>query len=151
MRITRSAGVYKLDDTLFIHSFAETVNGGWLEFPPVFAVPVNSNLNDIGNSIQKALAASRKGVPFPRNWNEVKSPVLHVAGAASADQFEATALSCSIDTDGTQIRFTPNRNLVMAKTGFGFEPINDSSVEIPSHSPLADIGTALLCAVDCCE
>lgn len=115
---------------------------------PVFSLPSDASVEDLGLAVRKVLAASSSGVPHPQDWTAVSSPVLEAAGVRSWSTFERDALVCEIADEDEVLAFTPTRNLGAGK---GYEHKNDQEVRIPSISSYAEIGSALLQAFGSCE
>jgi hypothetical protein len=149
--VKKSAGVYKRKNDFIIHPYSRTTVGLWIGSGSPISCNINSQANELGDTLTRALSESKTNVPHPKDaaeWKASNVPILKFFKAKSFSSAMKGAFYCNIEDDGGILLFTPYRNMG-AKNGF--VPILEKEIKIPSDSCMEEIGNTLLKAFESCE
>ena len=146
MNNTRSAAVYKRDNTFYLHPLVWTDTGLLVTNPPFVAVDADAEDDELGHAVKEILAASARTVPHPSEWGLVK-PLLELAGVGSEPSFFRTASQIHVEENGEEIRLTPLRNL---KKSSLYDALPERTIVVARPSDRA-LGNAVREAFDAAE
>ena len=138
----KAATIYERKGMLYVHSSSKTTAGIWMITPPVLAV-VKHDTAGVGRAIRECLSASREGVPHPKVFTDLFTPVLNLAGVKSIGTFGKLAKCVEAEMDdGARVTLTPTRN---GGSREGFVPLPDKAL-VALNSDEA-LGTAAVAAL----
>jgi hypothetical protein len=147
--MSRSAGVYLLEDALVLHAQARTRAGIGLAVPPVWRLAVNATPAEAGASVREALAAFREVPdPSPADRKLWTATFFKAAGVRSWRALEGGTRSCWIEERGGDPFFTPLRNGGNNGATKGFQPFGVPPVVVDPALGAEAIGRGLLDALN---
>ena len=88
------------------------------------------DLGELGQAVQKCLAASREGVPHPDRFTDLFNPILSLAGVKSFGVFMKSAKCVEVELDAAIVTLIPTRN---AGVENGFSPLLDKAKTLDSE------------------
>ena len=147
----RIASIYKLKDRILVHADSRTTDGVWVAAAPFLSLPLDSNPDDIGDAIAKALASSADNIPHPTDWRAVAAPRLSAAGVRSERSFQADAAHVSVSLYRREYIVEPHRNGGTSGADKGFHAIPELRRLIGPDGTPATIGQAVIEALASCE
>ena len=142
----KAAVVYERNRMLYLNALSKTTVGIWMFTPPVFAVE-RDDLTGIVRAVEECLLGSKVGVPHPKVFTNLVTPLLDLAGVKSLGAFEKSAKCVQVRMDDDRVVIlTPTRN---GGSREGFVPLPDkaivtsSSDEVLSSAVVAALAEAL--------
>src|SRR5262245_31225723 len=144
----KSVSVYQRKATTYVHPQNETVEGLWILATPVTSVGNEASDEETGRVIEAALKQSKQGVRHPSVWTGLTKPLFERAKVRSWSEFVKGARSCSVESDGEQLKFIPYRNL--GPRG-GFTAIGEKALSCSSTESSQAIGALLRAALSLAE
>jgi len=138
----KSATIYECKGKLYIHSSSKSTAGVWIINAPVLVVD-KGNVEEVGRSIRKCLAASREAMPHPKSFANLFDPVLDLAGVKSLGAFVKSSKCVEIETgDSAEVTLIPMRNEGVNE---GFAPLpNKTEAILDSDEALGSAAVAAL-------
>jgi hypothetical protein len=119
----RRGAIYRKTDLLVVHPTHESVQGFALAGAPVLKVALPATDAEIGETIRRALAGWRHGVPHPTHWPTFGKEFLQVAGFRSWKALQDGALYCVFREDAGNLCFQPlAKSTGQSYEGFGAPP-----------------------------
>jgi hypothetical protein len=118
--------------------------GLWIGDGPVVVIG-EADRSQLGETVLKALARSRDGIPHPASWEGSFDPVLNVAGVKSWNLFVKSTKCVEIEFSTNRVSFVPTRNYG-AKDGFKHL---DARLDCPPTN--GELTQTLLAAFEACE
>lgn len=115
----RRATVYRRGGKYLVHASSRTTEGAWIVWDPTLAMSEDEEAGELGRNIVAALDGSCSGVPHPRDWKAVLSPLLALGGVKSWATFCKSAACVEVEEEGGRVALVPTRNL---GSDDGFEP-----------------------------
>ena len=146
-----SAAIYQLKDRLLVHPWQRTTMGLGIASEPYVSLPLDVDLNALGNCALAALAQSGKTVPHPLSWKGLNEPRLRAAGVKSEKAFQTGSRSLTIDRVGDALRIEPSRNGGARGDAKGFEPLPELGISVPLNSAAEALGSAIRAALKKCS
>ena len=128
------AAIYERKGTLFVLAAHRTKAGYWINDEQVVSIS-QPTLEELGHTIEQALARSQDGVPTPPPNAQTAEALLSAAGVRSWGTFMKVSRHLTVSCDGGALKVTPYRNLGMKE---GFEP--DPDLEVPSCASASALG-----------
>ena len=148
------AGALQRPEATLVYAEAELAGGGHLSEPPVFRLAPAASPEELGDAVQGALAAYRTAVPRPDHgeWGEAGKPFLKAAGFRSWRSLHRDAKMSWItqNPDGSYV-FTILKNGGSRGDRKGFQPFGVPDQKLRADASTAELGLALLGALDLCE
>ena len=142
----QSAAAYKRADGWYIHANSETTDGVSISSPPYSKLPLSASPTALGESVLKALAEFRQGVPHPTQWDD-SYPIYELAGVKSWAAFKKGASYVAIAADDQWLTISPSRD---AGPRSGYLSDVGEDVRIARAFSPHDIGDALIKAISLC-
>ncbi|MGO1073134.1 hypothetical protein [Lysobacter sp. CA199] len=139
------AMAYLRDGVVYVRPENLTVHRLGMGTTPVEAVEATAP-ERLGAAMERALAASREGVPHPVVWDDLTAPLREAAKVRSWSAFVKTAKFVQIERSATEVVFFPYKNVGPRKR---HEPLIGKELRRPSTS--TQIGEELLAVFDLCE
>ena len=139
----RSVSVYKRRDGLYIDTLCRATTGAWVGIGPLRKLSVGCSIEDLGKAVIEGLEQSKHGVPHPTDWDALLEPLLEAAKVKTYSAFCKGTRYCEVDFDGIRYTFLPTSN----KRGT-FDHLNDLKFSIPVGSSPAEVGIAVLRALE---
>ena len=146
----RRASATRNSATLFIHPVGTTVDGIGIDMPPVHRLDAAADPSDAGRALRESLAASTTRIP-PRFWREqreITKEFLKAAHVRSWRQLQTGAVACWIAERDGVIVLTPLRNGGTRGDSKGFQPFGASDVTVAASATDAELGAAVIEALD---
>lgn len=144
------AGAYRTSTTILLHPTAHTQRGLAVLVPPVRRLPKDADPIQVGFTLRELLRAPQAVIP-PDNWKArvpLSEEFLKQAGYRSWKKLNEGARYCWIEaTDGT-IALTPLRNGGSRGDKKGFQPFGAPLVTVEEGSGDADLGAAVIEALN---
>lgn len=132
-------GAYLYKGKIFLSPSSQTTVGAWIGTDPVIVLLNTDQLQVKGNAVDRALQASRQGVPHPTSFENLGRELLHAAGVKSWRAFGSKSVYCSIAKSDGMVEMLPHRHY--GNKGAHTPVIGRQiTIEGPTH---ADLGHAL--------
>jgi hypothetical protein len=150
----RFASVYERPDMLLVHAEAKTTAGVYVAEQPVIRLNPTVSPQEIGASVRRALAAFRTGVAHPNQyeWRDLGKPFLAAAGFRSWRALVVGAKMCNVTQKAdSSFVFSITRNGGTRGDKKGFGPFGVPDQYLAAHASDAELGSAVLKALESCE
>ena len=141
----KRAGVYCRSDLLIVQTHCETADGLYTAWGKPVVLPTKTPSPLIGVALLKALDESKRGVLHPTDWKAHYRPLFESVGVKRWSAFVEGAKSCSVETEAGRILFEPEG---YREDYRAFVAIKGAQFSVPLRSSAAEIGAALLRALD---
>jgi hypothetical protein len=147
----KSATVYRRADGFYLHADSQTTQGVWITAAARCKLAVDASPETLGRAGTNMLQASERGVPHPAqdDWGKAFTPMFELAGVKTWAAFARHALNVGVRTnfDSESLIIEPWEN---AGTKNGFVPMPGMEVRVPIDAPPAEIGEAIIKAMQLC-
>jgi hypothetical protein len=122
MMIEKACEVYFRRDGIYVVSSSETTKGYWIASAPMSKFAPAVSPSELGNAVIEALQASCRGVPIPKDHNEVMKKILKFVGYRSWKAFTDGARCVSIEYADNEVTIIPTFNVEDSGGAFNFMP-----------------------------
>jgi hypothetical protein len=143
----QNATIYLREDSFYIGSNSQTVDGAWIANARLHRIATNDD-RLLGEMTIDALAHSCTGVPHPTDFKALVAPLLTISQQSTWRRFASNTLALLIENFDCRIRLMPYRNLGGSQ---GFESISESEDEFSATNDYADLGRRIREAFERCE
>lgn len=140
----KRARVYRRGPRLFFHAVSQTSSDLWVVAPPFVKVEHGAAETFLGETLVRALVASRSGA---RDLGPAaRKPLLALSRSKSWTVFMRGTLVCDVEKDGDGVRFFPARNATRRPFVAGQD--DTPAVVLPARTLSIQLGAAILEAFD---
>jgi hypothetical protein len=139
------ATAYRTKDAFVVHAESRTTDGVWIATEPYIRLRMGCSLDELGEAVLAALAASRSEVAHPTDWKGVLKPLVKVAGLKSWSSLARVARCVGVEASSEGIAFVPSENLGPRE---GFAPRTDLALLVSRAAGAAALGRALSEAIE---
>lgn len=147
------AGAYRTSTAILLHPIAHTQRGLTVLVPPVRRLPIDADPIQVGLTLRELLRAPQSMIPS--DYWKARVPLseefLKQAGYRSWKQLNEGARYCWIEGTGGTIVLTPLRNGGSRGDRKGFQPFGAPLVTVEEGGGDADLGAAVIEALNRCE
>lgn len=141
-----AAMVYSRRGGGFISPESRTVDGFWIATPPFERLDLECEDHERGETVLRALKASRQDVATPPRSAQLLEPMFELAGVRSFSSFMKEAKAVRLKSDGLLVTATSMRN-GGARAGFQF--LQDEVDTVPAEP--GEVGALLRRALEAAD
>lgn len=146
----RVANVFQRGERFFVGPLSRTTAGVLIGTGRLEALNGDVANQALGEAIQRAIGASRDGIPHPApgDWPAINKRFLAEVGAKSMSAFMKGAYCVGVAKNARTITFEPTRN---DGARGGFIDVKERRFEIPAESKAEEVGRAARRALQLAE
>lgn len=139
----KRARVYRRGPRLFFHAVSQTLDGVFVIAPPFVKAEVDAAETFLGETLARALQASRSSARDP--GPAAKETFLDLSRSRSWTTFLRGTLVCDVEKDRDGVRFFPARN--GARRPFAVSDEQAPVVVLPAKALPIELGAGILAAL----